>query len=191
MGRTGHSVCIHHQDDPVFQSLNYLDRYRKARLAVKHHVVLTVDGRIEPLDVDHAPGDIHEFIGQRLPDELYFYLSRGIISPKVLNWITSSEIVELPPLDNGDSEDYKKLVRDQLGEIRSTTISLLSHSLARFFQYKDVNLRCWFDKANVKVISMRDLDNPIPLIKEWNVHEDVYGPEKNKHQVSRLFRACA
>jgi hypothetical protein len=183
LGRTGHSVCIHQQEDQEFQSLNYLDRFRKARLAIKHHVVMMDDGKVVPFDIEHAPGDIHEFKGQRLPEELYFYLSRGLISPKVLNWITSSDIVELPPLDNGESAEYHDLVKNKLTKIRTDTISLLSHSLARFFLHKPVNLRCWFNKTDVTVISTRDADDPTPLIREWNVHEDVYGPEKNKHQV--------
>lgn len=186
VGKTGHSVCIQYQDDLAFQGLNYLDRFHKVRMAIKHHIIMDTTGKVAPLEVDKAPGDIHEFMGQRLPEELYFYLSRGIISPRVLNWITSSEIMELPPLDNGDSREYHDLVQKKLSNVRATAIALLSHSLNRYYQYKDVNLRVWFDKATVKKISMRDLENPAPLVNDWNVHEDVYGPEKNKYHVRKV-----
>jgi len=187
MGRTGHSVVVHHQDDAMCQQLNYLDRYRKARLAIKHHVVLTTDGKIEPFDADKAPGDIHEFIGQRLPEELYFYLSRGLIGPRVLNWQTSGEIIELPPLDNGESQEYERLVKEQLVDTRSSAISLLSVSLTRFYQHQDVTLRCWFDKSNPKKIGKRDVESLKPIIADWNVLEEVYSLEKNKHLVSFVF----
>lgn len=185
--RDGNRVCIRYQEDPQFRALNYLDRYRKAKLAVKHHVIMTKEGRVEPLDVQSAPGDIHEFIGQRLPDELYFYLARGIIGPRVLNWRTSGEIFEPPPLDNGDSEAYHDLVQNKLTDVRATTIALLSYSLHRFYQHKDVTLRCWFDKDDAKVISMRDLVNPKPIAESWKVSADVFGPQWSKVPPSALI----
>jgi hypothetical protein len=127
---------------------------------------------------------MHEFIGQRLPEELYFYLSKGVIGPRVLNWRTFGEILEHPPLDNGDSEEYRTLVRDQLNDIRTSAVSLLSYSLHRVYQHKDVNIRCWFDKDNPKTIRVRDVENPRPIVELWNVHEKVFGPELNKFQVS-------
>ncbi|MBM6387600.1 MAG: hypothetical protein JSY10_27070 [Paenibacillus sp.] len=35
------------------------------------------------MNVENAPNDIHEFIGYRLPDEIYYYLMRGLIGPQV------------------------------------------------------------------------------------------------------------
>lgn len=185
--RDGNRVCIRYQDDPQFRALNYLDRYRRAKLAIKHHVIMTKEGRVEPFDVQSAPGDIHEFIGQRLPDELYFYLARGVIGPRVLNWRTSGEIFEPPPLDNGDSEAYHNLVQKQLMEVRTTTIALLSYCLNRSYQYRDVTFRCWFDKDDAKVISMRELANPIPIAESWKVSVDVFGPQLNKFPHSALI----
>ncbi|POG64340.1 hypothetical protein GLOIN_2v1676459 [Rhizophagus irregularis DAOM 181602=DAOM 197198] len=46
-------------------------------------MVLTDDGKIEPLNVENAPTDIHDVIGYRLPDEIYYYLSKGLMSPQV------------------------------------------------------------------------------------------------------------
>jgi hypothetical protein len=28
---------------------------------------------------------------------------------------------------------------------------------------------------------MREVEDPRPLVNDWNVHEDTYGPEMNKH----------
>jgi len=186
LGRTGVDVCLHYQDEPQLRAMNYLDRYKRARLAVKHHVVLTAEGKVEPFDVKGAPGDMHDVIGRRLPDEMYFYLSRGVIGPRVLNWRTAGEIVELPPLDNGDSEEYRTFVRDQLTELRKTTLSLLSHSLHRFHQHSDVSLRCWFDPSNARVIGLKDLPDPKPQLAKWNYKRDLVADNPEKFKVCKL-----
>lgn len=183
LGRSGISVCLHYQDDPQIREMDYLDRFKRNRLAVRHHVVLTKEGKVEPIDSEHGPGDIHELIGQHLPDEIYFYLSKNIIGPRVLNWRTSGEIVELPPVDNGESEEYRNLVRERLTPLRSTTLTLLSYSLHRFYQHKDVALRCWFDRSNKKAISMKELPDPRPAINTWNVRSGIFLKKKGRLEV--------
>ena len=185
LGRTGISVCLHYQDEPQLRNMSYLDKYRRNRLAVKHHIILTKEGNVEPLNAELAPSDVHEFIGQRLPDELYFYLSRGLIGPKVLNWRTSGEIVELPSLDGGEWEDYRVLIRDLLTPLRVSTLSLLSRSLHHYYQHKDVSLRCWFDRSSRKPISTRDAADVKPIIGSWVVKWDVIQSSKAFSKVCR------
>jgi hypothetical protein len=187
LGRTGISVCLHYKDDPQNRAMNYLDLYQKNRLAIQHHVVLTKDGRVEPFRVERAPGDVHEFIGQRLPDEIYFYLSKGVLGPTVLEWRTSGEINELPPVDNGESEDYRNFVQEQLTPLRTSALSLLSHSLHHWYQHKDVTLRCFFDRENRGVISMKDLPDPKPLIQSWNVKTELLNEKLEQAEVRINF----
>ncbi|KAI9798257.1 MAG: hypothetical protein M1825_005390 [Sarcosagium campestre] len=174
MGKTATAVCTHYQDEAQVQRLDYLDRYQRGRLAVKHHVILTDDGKVEPLDVDHAPWDVHEFIGQRLPEELYFYMSKGIIGPRVLNWLTSGQLLERPPLDNGESPQYRRLVRDQLSPLRTQTLALLSQPLSRFYHRKDVTVRFWFDDDLQRTLSHKDIvPAPRDLVSNWNVTQSA------------------
>ena len=164
------AVCTHYQDDAQVQQMGYLDKYKRGRLAVKHHVIFTDDGKVEPLDVEHAPFDVHEFIGQRLPEELYFYLSKGVVGPNVLNWITSGELLEMPPLDNGESEEYHRLVRDQLPPIRAQALSLLSQTLHFYYHRKDVTVRFWFDKKAERILKPKDpTPPPQGVIAAWHV----------------------
>lgn len=172
-GRTGISVVANYQDDPQVRALQYRDRYMRARMTVKHHIVLTKEGKAEPFDAANVPNDVHGFMGQRLPDELYYYLSRGVIGTRVLTWITTGDILELAPLDDGSSPLYRSLVRDKLTPIRSTALSLLSHALTRYYQRKDVKLICWFARDNPQTISMKDVDDPTPSLKAWNVKLSV------------------
>lgn len=185
LGRSVTAVCTHYQDEPQVQQMNYLDRYRRARLAVKHHVVIGEDGRIEPLDVEHAPSDVHEFMGQRLPEELYFYLSRGVIGPRVLNWLASGELYEYPPLEEGESGDYQNFVRTQLDAYRLPALALLSQPIYRFFQRKDVVMRFWFSKDVEKTLSHKDVvPSPRDLIASWNVREKMFRDRAGKIHVS-------
>jgi len=184
--RNGYLVCLRHADNPKFQALNYADAFKRAKMAVQHHIVMSSKGEILVQNVANAPR-VHDFMGQRLPDEVYFYLSRGIIGPRVLNWRASGEILEPPPLDNGESEAYRTLIQNQITELRTAAISLLSFSLTRFYQHKDLTIRYWFDKDNIKPITMRDVVDLKPTAEGWKVTEDIFGPKQNKHFGSGLI----
>ncbi|KAI9831325.1 MAG: hypothetical protein M1819_005099 [Sarea resinae] len=167
-------------DDAQVQQTDYLDSFKRARMGIKHHVVLATEGKYEPLDIEHAPSDVHEFIGQRLPEELYFYLSEGVISPRVLNWLVSGDILETPPLENGEASEYQRLVRDQLTPIRTQALSLLSQSLHRFYQRKEIYLRFWFDKGGSKSINLKDFPSPKEYISSWNVKQAVLQGQRHE-----------
>jgi hypothetical protein len=182
--KSGHSLCLQYEDHPDMKKSNYLDRFRRIRLAVKHHVVLRTHGKAEPLVIEEAPGDVHEFISNRLNDELYMYLTRGIISPRMLNWITRLEIIEQRPFDNGDSEDYRSLIKDKLLPSRSAALAVLCTTMHRFYQHRRVILRTWYEDPTDQEIAIDQVDiKPAPLLARWNCHEDIYGLEKNKYLV--------
>jgi len=173
-GHTGVAVVSNYQDDPTIRRIDYVDRYKRNRLAVKHQVILTADGKVEPLDLDNVPADLHELVGQRLPDELIYYMSRGAIGPRVLNYLTSSQVIVEVPVDGGDSPLYRHLVRDQLTPLRSLTLSLLAQSLTRAYKYREVQLRCWFADNNEKTINLRDQPSHKPVLDSWKVSEDIF-----------------
>jgi hypothetical protein len=187
MGNSGYAVCLQYKDETQSRQMKYLDRYRKARLAVKHHVYMNEDGKVESLDMENAPFDVHEFISSRLQDEIYFFLSKGIIGPRLLNWMTSEEIIESQPVDNGEALEYRNLIKDKLLPARSTSLAVLSTTLHRFYQHKKVKLRCWFEDSSDQEIAIADLDKPTSILSSWNCHENIYGLEKNKYWVSNFL----
>lgn len=125
-GNDGHAACVHAKDE------DYLELYRKAKAAVKHMVIVMADGDIKQLDYENAPGDLHEVIGQRLPEELLAYQMHGFVGPRVLNWRTRQEIFETPPLDGGTSQPYRDLVQEKLRPLRARSLAILTHSLHRY-----------------------------------------------------------
>lgn len=193
--RTGHAVVLNNQDDPRCQELGYKGRYPKARLAVKNHPIYTGDGRIEPQHSHELPNDAVTYLGQRLPDELFHYMSRGLINPRILQWRTSCEIFEVPPLDGGDSLEYKNLVSSKLIPLRTTAMNLLSSTLHNWYRAKDIEQKCWFPDGNkqlytsVSIRVERPSESQTPaLVDSWNVREATFREAISKHKVRHKFK---
>ncbi|RIB04281.1 hypothetical protein C2G38_695160 [Gigaspora rosea] len=83
--RNGFNAVQGYADHASVQKTNYIETFCRTRCSIKFHMVLTDEGRVEPLNAETSPSDIHDVIGYRLPDEVYFYLSRGLMSPQYLN----------------------------------------------------------------------------------------------------------
>ncbi|KAH6642344.1 temperature dependent protein affecting M2 dsRNA replication-domain-containing protein [Boeremia exigua] len=176
-GRTGYSVVITNKDDPRFG--NYVDRYCKARLAVKNHPIITTEGKVEPLNASQMSADANQFLGQRLSDELHYLHSHGILNSRLLQWRTSCEINEQPPIDGGMSPEYQKLVTTKLTPLRTAALNLLSTPLHHWYRVKGLEQTCWFTdaatgKAQKKEISMRDLPEYQAIAETWNVPEATF-----------------
>ncbi|KAJ7173415.1 XPG I-region protein [Mycena filopes] len=107
----------------------------------------TIDNR-SPTAAD-VPTDLHEVFTHRLPDEVFFYLSRGLLAPQALIWLTSGQILEPPPLDNGETTEYRRFVKEvvtdgQTGP-RATALALLSSVGHQFWQQRKVGGVFWFE----------------------------------------------
>ena len=171
------------------KELDYLDRYRRAFMSLKHHIVMTGDGNVETLDKEHAPSDVHDFIGQRLPEELNMYLSRGMLRPRVLNWMTSGMILITAPYGGGDSLEYQDLVKNRLEPMRRQALCLLSDSLHRYYQRKEITTKVWFDADYDAKVNIKDLlPSPKGLLSTWHVRGDTIVEQRRLMEV-RLCKA--
>lgn len=150
-------------------SREFRELFKKARTAVKHNVVLTSNGEITLTKNDTAAADMHDVIGQRLPDEIYYYMSRGLVGPRVLNWRTRAEIFEIPPLDGGSSPAYQQLVTQKLAPLRTRTMALINAMLHRYYQKKDVDLVSWYNENNKQSLNVPDASAPTDAADRWRV----------------------
>lgn len=175
IGTAGGSVsrlCAR-DNDPAVKEV-YLDRYKRAIASARHHIVITADGDVEAMDKEHAPSDAHEYIGLRLPEELYMYLSRGMIQPRVLNWSTSGSIYVTAPVAGGDGVSYQNLVRTQLDLLRRQALSLLAEPIHRYYQTREITTKIWFDTHNERKSNSKSLQpSPRESLSGWNVKEDL------------------
>ena len=151
---------------------DYLNRYKRSRLAVKHDIVLTLDGKVEPLAAEEIPNDLHDIIGQRLPDELYYYLFMGAMGPRMLNQLTSSRIYEDCPADGGESETYKSLVSERLTPMRTLSLALLAFRLHRAYNHRMIELTTWYAPDNPMQINVNERGDPLAPIREWRILEN-------------------
>lgn len=155
------------------RTLSYAERFRKAVAAAMYQPVLKEDGRVEPNDSSDIPNDIHEFIGQRMPDEIMFYLSRGLIGPELLNALTDSIYTEDAPLDGGESRQYRDFIV-KLHGLRSKALSLVAQTVHRYFQSKQTKAVFWFDPSRT-----HNFDRVTPplytKINSWRVTDKMLG----------------
>ncbi|KMP08855.1 hypothetical protein CIRG_08536 [Coccidioides immitis RMSCC 2394] len=168
-GRNALALCAQFEDDQ--RDLQYADRFKRAFMTVKHHIVMDTDGKVGPMDPENASSDLHELIGQRLPEELYFYISKGILGPNVPNWLTSGEIPITLPLGTEDSDIYRRLVSDMLTPIRTQSLCLLSNSLHRFYQTKAIHIRPWYDNKADRTINLKTLPSVKETIVSWRLRK--------------------
>lgn len=171
------------------QEPDWLDRYRRAKLAIKHnlHVAYTKknnwDAAVVVTDGMGLTGDHHEYIGLQLPQELYHYMIHGAIGPQIMNWLVYLKMVVPPPLDGGDSPEYRQLITSQLVPLRAQTIALYTSRLHRAFQHKGFSMSFWFD-ANATVVVNHQSVQPTPnvLAATWCVTAEEYNGQLKSTQ---------
>ena len=184
-GRSALNLCVQFEDDRRMQEAQYMDCYKRAFMSVKHHVIMDVDGKVGPLDVANAPSDMHEVIGQRLPDELYFYVSKGVLGPNVPNSLASGEVPVSLPLGIEDTDMYRRAVGDLLNPMRAQSICLLSNSLHRFYQTKIINVRTWYDGiSDTRAINLKSMPSVKDVVQSWRINEDALPESVKKLPVS-------
>ena len=79
--KTGYAAVRHYAAHPGVQKLGYMDLFLRARCIVRHHPVYVSSCVCEPLMKESSPSDLHDIIGPRLPNDLYFLLSQGVVLP--------------------------------------------------------------------------------------------------------------
>ena len=189
-GRTGIAVCRQHENDPGVKESNYLERYKAALTSIKHHVIMFDDGSVDMMDKQRTPEDVHECIGkQRLPEELTMYLSRGMLRPRVYEWLASGTINIVAPLDGGDSLQYQRLVKDQLEPSRKQAVSILSSSLTRWYHKRDIFTRVWYDSAlQTKFVVDQEMPSKKNFLSSWNVREEAISGQQRSFEVGSSWQ---
>ncbi len=167
--KTGHGAVQAFVDHPVVKPIQYPEHYARTRSMIKFSLILSSEGTVQPLPLaitappNHGhpnqphhptaadiPQDLHEIFTNRLPDEIYFYLSRGLLGPQALVWLTSGQIIESPPLDNGETTEYKRFVKEVITDgqtgPRATALALISSVAHSFWSNRKVHGFFWFEQ---------------------------------------------
>ncbi|KAF8584033.1 hypothetical protein K439DRAFT_1177495 [Ramaria rubella] len=215
--KSGHAAVNAFLEHPGVKQSNYLDAFFRARSMVKFSLVLSSDGIVIPLPLavpappppahhshQHShhitaadvPVDLHEVFTNRLPDEIYFYLSRGLIGPQVLVWLTTGQINEAPPLDNGETNEYRRFVKEVITEgatgPRATALALISSVLNSFWANRRVLGAFWYEPG--PLTSQKQIQHNSPQTTQlaervagWNVTSALVEEELRRQNVSRGY----
>jgi len=135
---------------------------------MRHQPILNDEGHIEPMNLDQVPSDIHEFIGFRLPDEVYYFLSRGVITEATLNSILCGHGAEFSPLCNGETAEYRKFLTTDIMKIKAQTVALIKVQLHSFYERK-VSILYWFEGATSPEHAIKTETAPVAVkdISNW------------------------
>jgi hypothetical protein len=166
-------VCTSFHDILKGQDPNWLDKYRKARMAVDHFVYIAENGEVKVHDYEHLTNDSHEYLGLQLPSELFHYLNTGLIGPRILTWITHGQLQVLPTLDGVASDEYRNLVTNQSVRIKEAALSLVIPRLNRGIGFKNISMKVWYDRNFSSTVWDRQeaKANFGPQVASWNVRE--------------------
>lgn len=140
--KTGYAAVRHYAGHARVIESGYMDSFLRARCIIRHHPVFHTSCVCEPLMKELCPSDLHEVVGPRLPNDLYFLLSQGIVLPQVVNNLTTGVLLEAPP--NVDSEEYRRILND-LRDLREKTLGLLTGVMHDHFSSKRIASGRWYD----------------------------------------------
>jgi len=187
---------------------------------IKYSLILSSEGQVVPLPLaistpaghshpnHHShhptaadiPQDLHEIFTNRLPDEIYYYLSRGLLGPQALVWLTSGQIVENPPLDNGETTEYKRFVKEVITDgqtgPRATALALVSSVAHSFWANKKVQGSFWFEQPNNHPQKFVQHNSPqtaqlAERVTGWNVTYAIVEEELRRQNSSTIdFALC-
>jgi hypothetical protein len=123
-------------------------------------------------EYDRLTKDNHEYLGLQLPSELFHYVNSGLIGPRMIGWITHGQLIVQPTLDGVASEEYKKLISNQLIPIKEQAINLVIPRLNRGIQYKNITMKVWYDRNYSHTLNHRAFQ-PTQRCATWDVGESL------------------
>lgn len=216
--KSGHTAVSAFAEQPQVKTIQYPDHYARTRSMIKFSLILSSEGSVMPLPLaiptpqSHGhqnhhphhptaadiPSDLHEIFTNRLPDEVYFYLSRGLLGPQALVWLTTGQVIENPPLDNGETTEYRRFVKEVITDgqtgPRATALALISSVAHPFWANKKVTGYFWFEQpAPQKPIQHNS--QPTAQLAErvagWNVPYAIVEEELRRQNSSTIdFALC-
>lgn len=125
------------------------------------------------------------------------------MGPQALIWLTTGQIVENPPLDNGETNEYKRFVKEVITDgqtgPRATSLALISSVLHNFWGKRTVSGYFWFDQPSPhaqKAISHNTAQTTqlAERVTGWNVPYPIVEDELRRQNVgfhSCVHQACA
>ncbi|EGG18458.1 5'3'-exonuclease N- and I-domain-containing protein [Cavenderia fasciculata] len=130
----------------------YMEQFMKTKCLLRNHMIYTPSCHCEPLYRDLAyqvkPTDLNSIFGPKLPNDLYFYISQGAVSPQVVNNLISGILIE--PFPTVESEEFRRML-EYLKDVRAKTLGLLSACLGDDIHNKVVKNIRWYEPKDFEI----------------------------------------
>ncbi|WPK25472.1 hypothetical protein PUMCH_002789 [Australozyma saopauloensis] len=98
------------------------------------------------------PNDIHAVISQRLPMEVFFFNSVGLLPIQMIEAVTAGKLFIRPPLEGTNCEKYKALISSENAkQILDFQFNVLTQLLNRYYQVKKIEVFYWFHDKPVEL----------------------------------------
>lgn len=162
-----HLSAIGQARDP--QTTHFI--HARAQTCVRNHLVLGVKGQCMPFSMIDCPPTLSEIFGSRLPAEVFFLLSQGVVSPMVINNVLSGFVLETAPL--ADSESYRTVVEKLLDTQRGPAITTLRSCLNRNFQARPLLVGKWHSEPKELVLARPITPPDLPFLRFQFSKEDM------------------
>jgi len=175
------STCSTFADILQLRDRNWLDKYRKAKMSIKHSVTIQENGQINVREYENLTSDNIAYLGLQLPAELYHYLSKALIGPRLLNAFGSLSMHVFPTEDGIHSEEYRRLLTQSLVPLKETAAALVSSRIHRGFQFREITMRFWFDENLTVNLNPRTLQSQTnDKADTWRVKEPILKTKETK-----------
>lgn len=145
---------------------DWLDKFQQARMIVNHFIYIAESGAVKVHNFDNLTKDNFKYLGLSLPQELFDYLNKGLVGPRLLSWITHLQITVLPTIDGVASEEYRKLVTTQVQPIKEQALGIVCSKLSRGISHRQATLRVWYDLNFQHNINLAEL-SATPQAQGW------------------------
>ncbi|GAA6040406.1 hypothetical protein JCM8097_007600 [Rhodosporidiobolus ruineniae] len=193
----GVNAVLYYQNFELVANSGYHDLFARLRCMVKFSLVLVAhEGRVLPLPLvapppaplghntqqqlppqiltaADVPTDLELIFSQRLPDEVYYQLFRGLMGPHILGPLATGVVTEHPPLCGGtpEYERYIKLLTEPAQSPRCVSLALISNVLHPAWSKKPINAVYYFAPNEPAPIphSTPHTQAFIESVTKWNV----------------------
>lgn len=194
---TGANAVLAHQNFAPVRETNYAETFARSRAMIKYSLVLVAhEGRVLPLPLvtpppaplgsnahlqppqilttADVPVDLGEIFSSHLPDEVYYQVFRGLISPSVIAPLATGHVIEQAPLC-GSSPEYERFIKS-LTETpqspRCVALALVSNVLHPLWHKKAVTALYYFAPGQEFPIphGAPQTQAFIETVSKWNVN---------------------
>jgi hypothetical protein len=117
------------------EKIEILTQFLMNKALITHHVYFGVDCNAVPNNTATLPKDFHDVIGTKLPNEIYYLLSQGVIVSTAINSLITGVVVEASPL--ADSQECRNII-SLFSPVRAASFNLVTTYMNEYYQKKPI-----------------------------------------------------